>query len=157
MGRRLLASILALCVPVGGLCAPLVHAHADDHRDPHHQGARVHAHLGGHGGAHHHVHDVFGRDASRDHSHDVTHAARVDHAYRSWTGDVEESSERSISVQYFVAVDTHAFVPTALQQDGYRLPAPLELVLRRAPTVVHSHGPPSRAGTAPRAPPLPLA
>jgi len=53
--RRLLAVCLSVAVPIGALCAPLVHAHLDDHHGGHHQANRVHAHLGGHDLDDHHA------------------------------------------------------------------------------------------------------
>jgi hypothetical protein len=150
VGRRVLALALAACVPLGALCAPLVHAHADDHHDPHHDGSRVHAHLGGHGSARHQV---------RHDDHDTDHhvAASLDE-HHSRLAEIEETGAREdvVRLQFFVAVDAHAFVAAGLQQGTYRLPPPLESVMRRPPIVVRSHGPPDRSPSASRAPPAHL-
>jgi hypothetical protein len=151
VGRRVLALALAACVPIGAVCEPLVHAHADDHHDPHHQGGRIHAHLGGHASGHYQA-----RQTHADADHHV--AAPGDHHHETGT-EVEagcQAEDTAVRVHFFVAVDSHAVVVPGLQQDGYRIPPPLESVMGRPPVDVHSHGPPDSSPSASRAPPAHL-
>lgn len=127
--RRLLAVCLSVAVPIGALCAPLVHAHLDDHHGDHHDANRVHAHLGGH--------DVD-RHVSPGHELAIEPDADPEHVTR---------------LQVFVAVHAAAPASPALPQTRYTLPAPLESVMRRPPAVVHSHDPPATSSAGPRAPP----
>lgn len=131
--RRLFAVTLCVAVPIGALCAPLVHAHLDDHHDGHHAGHhdanRVHAHLDGH---------EVDRHVSSEEALAVEPGADPEHVTR---------------LQVFVAVHAAAPIAPALPQARYTLPAPLESIMRRPPAVVHSHGPPGASSTGSRAPP----
>lgn len=116
---KLLAACLCVALPIGALCAPFLHAHLDDHHGDHHEAARVHAHLGGHEAQRHAASQAELAIGSGSEPEDVTR------------------------LQVFVAV--HPVVPAspALSPARYTLPAPLESIMRRPLTVVHSHGPPS--------------
>lgn len=127
--RTLTAVGLSVAIPLGALCAPLVHAHLDDHHDGHHAANRVHAHPGGH---------------------------KVDHPFSSERGlaiGADADPEHIIRLQVFVAVHAAAPSSAALSQARYSLPAPLESVMPRPPAVVHSHDPPGASSAGPRAPP----
>lgn len=128
--RRLLAVGLSVAVPMGALCAPLVHAHLDDHHGGHHDANRVHAHLGG---------------------HDVDH--HVVSAGRELAIEPDADREDVTGVQVFLAVHAAAPASPALPQARYSLPARLESVMRRPPAVAHSHDPPGASSAGPRAPP----
>jgi hypothetical protein len=125
--RRLLAVCLSVAVPIGALCAPLVHAHLDA---GHHEANRVHAHISGH--------DLDGHHAASEHHLAIEPDADPEHI--TW-------------LQAFVAVHAAAPISPALPQAHYTLPAPLESVMRRPPAAVHSHDPPGASSAGPRAPP----
>lgn len=130
MTRTFTAVALSVAIPLGALCAPLVHAHMDDHHDGHHAATRVHAHLGGHG-VDHHSSSKDGRAIEPD--------ADPDHVIR---------------LQVFVAVHAAAPAAPALPQARYTPPALLESIMRRPPAEVYSHGPPGASPAGPRAPPV---
>jgi hypothetical protein len=146
--RRLLAVGLSVAVPMGALCAPLVHAHLDDHHGGHHDANRVHAHLAGHPPA---------PEAPAGPRRSASAEAGVDHhvvsAGHELAVEPDADPEDVTRVQVFLAV--HAAAPTspALPQARYSLPAPLESVMRRPPVAGHSHDPPAASSTGPRAPP----
>ena len=126
---RLLAVCLCVAVPIGALCAPLVHAHVDDHHAGHHDANRVHAHLSGH--------DV---DRHVSSGGDLAIGPDVD-------------PEHITRLQIFVAIHAAAPLSVALAHARYTLPTPLESIMRRPPAVVHSHGPPGASFAGSRAPP----
>jgi len=137
--RRLLAVSLAIAVPVGALCAPLVHAHPDDHHDGHHGASRVHSHLAAHG-----------IDHTGPTAHDIDH-----HHVRLGAFEIEAGAgtELVTRVQFFVADQPNDLIPIGLLPLGFALPAPLESVMRRPPVVSHSHDPPLARSGPSRAPP----
>lgn len=128
--RTLTAVGLSVAIPLGALCAPLVHAHVDDQHADHHAANRVHAHLGGH-----------------DVDHHVSLAGEL-------AIEPDQDPEHITRLQVFVAVYAAAPSFLALPRARYTLPAPLESVMRRPPSVVHSHGPPSASSAGSRAPPV---
>ena len=152
VGMRCLAAVLSVVLPLGALCAPLVHAHPDDHHDGHHGASRVHAHLSGH--------DVAVHDTADDHRdpHDADHYDLDDHGLGSGALAVEAEGdpEAVASVQYFVAVQVDDLTLAGLQPLGLTLPTPLASVMRRPPVISHSHDPPLRSASGPRAPPARL-
>ena len=137
--RRFLAVSLSVAVPVGALCAPLVHAHPDDHHVGHHDTSRVHAHLGAH----------------EFDDHDRNHYAIDHHAVRPGASEVaaDTDPEQVTRVQFFVADQPDEPIPVGLQPLGFTLPVPLESVMRRPPAVSHGHDPPVVSLSTPRAPP----
>jgi len=137
--RRLLAVSLAITVPVGALCAPLVHAHPDDHHDGYHGASRVHSHLAAHGIGHagRTGHDI-------DHRHVRPGASEIEHG---------ADTELVTRVQFFVADQPNDLIPIGLQPLGFTLAAPLESVMRRPPVVSHGHDPPLARSGPSRAPP----
>lgn len=133
--RTLAAVGLSVALPLGALCAPLLHAHLDDHHADHHDANRVHAHLGGH--------DV-------DH-HDASSEEQIAEGRPEVAPDADP--EGVTRLQVFVAVHPGTPAAPALPLARYTLPAPLESIMRRPPVVVHSHGPPSVSSAGSRAPP----
>ena len=133
--RRLLAALLALAVPVGAVCAPLMHAHRDDRHDSHHGVNTVHAHFSGHQGAHH---------QAQSHHHDAPGLPEI---------EAESNPELVTRVQFFVADQPNVLIPVALQPLGITLTAPLASMMRRPPLVSHGHDPPRASRSSPRAPP----
>lgn len=150
--RRFLAVSLALAVPIGALCAPLVHAHPDDHHGGHHAASRVHAHLGGHNLDNH---ERDHHDGDLDHHGDDLDHHGDDHDGPSNSAAVEPEGEpEQVSrVSFFVAVQVDDLIPAGLQPLGFTLPVPLESVMRQPPAVSHAHDPPVVARSSPRAPP----
>ena len=143
--RRFLAVSLALAIPIGALCAPLVHVHPDDHHDGHHAAARVHAHLSGHNLDNHEREHHHGSALDPDDDHDnPSNPVAVEPE-----GDPEQVSR----VSFFVAVQVGDLIPDGLQPMGFTLPVPLESVMRRPPAVSHAHDPPVVFRSSPRAPP----
>ena len=144
--RRLTVAGLCVALQVGALCAPLVHAHLDDHHGGHHEAPAVHAHVGGHpqgpAEAGHHVHGYVASGLSR---------TRDQPAIESQGG-----SEQTTRLQVFVAVASGVFAVPALPPTRFTLPPAFESVMRRLPDVVRSHGPPDLGPAASRAPPAPL-
>ena len=129
--RRLAALGLAFAVPLGAICAPLVHAHLEDHgtTDHHRVRSAVHAHFEGHTGT-----SVPGHHSSLG----------------------PGGSERTIYLQLFVAVAVASFHLTAATAT-FELATPQEAPAHRSIHVVHSHDPPVLATLPARAPPsLPL-
>jgi hypothetical protein len=120
----------AVALQLGAIGAPLVHAHLDDHDHDHHRAVRVHAHLGGHAAPHH---------------------VRGHHDRAAF--DEDESAERATGLQLFVAVEPAPLSTPSLPPARYAPPAPLESIMRRPPTVAHSHDPPGVRLAVPRAPP----
>lgn len=137
--RRLVAISLSLAVPIGALCAPLVHAHPDDHHDGHHGASRVHSHLAAHGIDH------LGRTR-----HDIDH-----HHIRPGALEIESEADPELvtRVQFFVADQPDELIAVGLQPLGFTLPSPLESVMRRPPAVSHGHDPPLARSGPSRAPP----
>ena len=127
--RGVIAAGLCVAIQVAALCAPLVHAHLDDHDGDHHGAARVHAHVSGH-----HV--------GRYEAADPTPAVHP--------GDDPEEATR---LQVFVAVQAAAFADPAPPPARFVLSPALESNVRRPPEVVRSHGPPERSPADSRAPP----
>jgi len=124
--RRLTAAGLCIALQVGALCAPLVHAHLDDHHADHHDVPVVHAHAGGHP-----------QGPARD---------------QPAIGP-EDGSEQTTRLQVFVAVAPGVFAVPALPPARFTLRPALESAMRRLPELVRSHGPPPAHAVAPRAPP----
>ena len=143
MGRRLLALSLSAALPVGAICAPLLHAHADDHHDIHHLGIRIHAHLGGHGPKKH----------ADDHSHEGLnrHASPGGSAFEDDSG-----LEQVTSVQLFVASQTDTVKAARPEPLGVALLIPSESVLHLSLRVSHGHDPPFVSRLSSRAPPVTL-
>jgi len=160
VARRLIAAGLCAALQVGAWCAPLVHAHLDDHHDDHHDAAAIHAHLGGHphgpAEAGHHALEYAGHHA-RQYGH---HARQYVVSGFSRTKDqpvvgASDGSEQATRFQIFVAVAAAAFVTPALPPARFTLPPALESGTRRPPELVRSHGPPARGRAGSRAPPAP--
>ena len=149
--RRLLAVSLSVAVPIGALCAPLVHVHPDDHHDGHHASGRVHAHLSGHNL------DDHDRD-HHDDDHDIDHHDIDDHdaPSNSVAVEAEDDPEQVARATFFVAVQVDDLIPAGLQPLGFTLPAPLESIMARPPAVSHGHDPPAVSASSPRAPPARL-
>lgn len=132
--RRLLAALLALAVPVGAVCAPLMHAHRDDHHDSHHRAPTVHAHFSGHQDGHH----------AQPHHHVAPGVPQI---------EAESDPEQVTRVQFFVADQPHVLAPVALQPVGFTVSPSLDSVMGRPPLVSHGHDPPLVSRSSPRAPP----
>ena len=148
MSRKLIAVAVTLAMPVAAVCAPLVHAHLDDHAHGH----RIHAHLSGHAS-----HHDEGHGHSRS-SEEPALAAKHHHADEH--GDpaatfvaADDSSERATSVPLYVAVQKDVLLQPVLPPASFAMAAPLRSVLRRPPDVVRSHGPPVVRLSPSRAPP----
>lgn len=122
-------SLMAL-LPVGALCAPLVHAHLDDHHAPHHAGRTIHAHV--------HPHTTVPGHAGDTHPDDPVVRP--------------EEAGRILALQLFVAIAPSVTVP-AIAAARYLPPAPLQSAAPRPPVVSHAHDPPAAGSVAPRAPP----
>ena len=133
--RRLLASLLALAVPVGAVCAPLLHAHRNDDHGSHHSARTVHAHFSGHQSNHHHA---------QPHHHAAPGVPAIEAA---------SDPELVTRVQFFVADHPNALIPVALQPMGFTLAVPLDSAMGRPPLVSHGHDPPLVSRSSPRAPP----
>lgn len=129
MTRGLIAGGLSVAIQAGALCAPLVHAHLDEHHADHHLPYGVHAHVNGHGGEDHRA----SAETSAVHS--------------------EDDPEQITEFQIFVAVDAAAAAELPLPPVRFALLPPLESTLRRPPDVVRSHSPPDRSLADSRAPP----
>ena len=130
--RRLTAIVLSIALQGGALTASLVHSHLDGHDHQHHRGARVvHAHLGGHHGS--------------DHRHGQPAGTPV-------VGSDDETGGIGY-LHAFLAVHPANVIEQGLPTDGFVIPATYESVMRRAPVVVLSHGPPVRGPAESRAPP----
>lgn len=129
MVRGLIAAVLCVALQAGALCAPLVHAHLDDHHRHHHGAQRVHVHFSGH---------------ERHEAPAGTNAVRAD-----------DDPEQITSLQTFVAVAAVAFTEPALPPAPFVVPPAVESTMRQPPEEVRSHGPPTAGLPAPRAPPAP--
>lgn len=125
-GRSLLAGVLALCVPLGALCAPFLHAHVDEDADHHDHPTSVHAHVSGHAP-----------------SHAVPHGLTLD----------GPDHDRAIYLQVFVAVHPAAFEIPAVAQAPFDLTAPEERRAHITVEVTHGHDPPFAAALDSRPPP----
>lgn len=125
-----MAAWLAALLPVGALCAPLVHAHLDDHHVPHHAGRTIHAHVHPHGAP-----PETARDAD---------------PHRPTVGSDEPG--HTLALQHFLAVAASVSLP-AIAAERYLPPALLRSAAPRPPAVTHGHDPPSAGRSAPRAPP----
>ena len=136
MPRKLIALTLTLAMPVASVCAPLVHAHLDDHVHGH----RIHAHLSGHASHHEHAKD--------------RHHADKHHPMAAPVVASDDSSERATSVPLFVAVQKDLLLQPVLPRATFAIAAPLRSVLRRPPDDVRSHGPPPVRFGPSRAPPF---
>jgi hypothetical protein len=143
VARRLIAAGLCAALQIGAWCAPLVHAHLDDHHDDHHDAAAIHAHVGGHpqgpAKAGHHVHTDVASGFSLTKDEPAVGAS--------------DGPEQTTRLQIFVAVAAAAFVTPALPPARFTLPPALESGTRRPPELVRSHGPPDLGRTGSRAPP----
>ena len=126
--RGVIAAGLCVAIQVAALCAPLVHAHLDDHDGDHHAAALVHAHVGGH--------------HSRHHESAATPVVVS-----------EDDPEDATRLQIFVAVQAAAFTDPVLPPARFTFPQTLESNVARPPEVVRSHGPPESRPRASRAPP----
>lgn len=128
--RGLTAVALSVALPLGALCAPLVHAHLDDHDGDHHRAHEIHAHVSDH--------------VSSDHAtHSTAAGASVD----------EDESGRAVYLQLFVAVAHASFdAPDAVAM-SWDLAAPAESPARHSLHVVHGHDPPFLGSRSSRAPP----
>jgi len=124
-GRSLLAGILALCVPIGAMCAPFLHAHVDEDADHHHP-ASVHAHLSGHTPSHAAHHGVS--------------LEAPDH-------------DRAIYLQVYVAVQPTSFDVLDATPPAFVLAAPPERPAHVTVAVTHGHDPPLVAALDSRPPP----
>ena len=132
MRRTVTAVGLSLAIPLGALTAPLVHAHPGELSTNHHHAHEIHAHFGGH--------------SSLQTSHDgvVPDGGRLE----------DRDSERSVSLQLFVAVAQTSFdVPAAVVTSCY-LGSLAEAAAHDPLRVVHGHDPPYIASTESRAPPV---
>jgi len=125
LGRKLLAGVLALSVPLGAMCAPFLHAHIDEDHDDHHS-TSVHAHFAGH--------------TQKHATHDQASVDETDH-------------DRAIYLQAFVAVGATAFEIPAVAVGTFRLTAPTERAPRVSVLVAHGHDPPLAAALDSRPPP----
>jgi len=134
VARRLIAAGLCAALPVGAWCAPLVHAHLDDHNGDHHDAPAVHAHFAGHPAGHHDT-AQSGADVSTN------------------IGDHE--SEQTTRLQIFVAVEAAPFAAPTLPPARFTPPPVLESGPHRPPELVRSHGPPDLGRAESRAPPAP--
>lgn len=124
--RKLVAIGLSVALPVGALCAPLVHAHRSDHDSSHHAADVIHAHVSGHAAA-----------------PTVAHSLSLD----------EPEGERAVYLQLFVAVPAASFdVPLAVAT-SVEPGAPAEAPARHSLHVVHGHDPPFIRFLTARAPP----
>lgn len=123
--RTLTAVGLAVAIPLGALCAPLVHAHVDDHDADHHRTRTIHAHLSHHS------------------SHSTAAGSRVH----------EDEADRAVSLQLFVAVAPASFDVPAAVVTSWDLGTPAESPARHSLRVVHGHDPPFLTSLPSRAPP----
>jgi hypothetical protein len=127
VGRTLTALGVAVAMQTAAICAPLVHAHLDDHPTDHHDARGVHAHLGGH------AHAPLGDN------HDP--------AFQ------ENAGEDAIFLNLFVAVAGLSIdVPVGITP-CVSLQVPDETPARLPVLVVHGHDPPFIASVPARAPP----
>ena len=151
--RTLTAVELSVAIPLGALCAPLVHAHPDNHHADHHGANRIHAHLGGHRPTP--EAPARPRRSASAEAGDLDHHPLHQHDLTGGTPAIEQDAdaEQITRLQVFVAVYADAFTPPALPNARFILPTPPESAMRRPPEVVHSHGPPYASSTGPRAPP----
>ena len=128
---RTLTSVgLSVAIPLGALCAPLVHAHVDDHDGDHHRAHEIHAHVSDH-------------VTSDRPTHPAAAASRVD----------EDETGRAVYLQLFVAVAYASFDVPAAAATSWDLAAPAESPARQSLRVVHGHDPPFLRSLASRAPP----
>ena len=132
MLRSVIAIGLVVALQAGALTASLVHAHVGEEHHGHDGGTHVvHAHVGGH-----HSH----------HDHDALPAS----------GPVVRAGEepgRVTYLQVFLAVHSGSLVEPAIPPSPFSLPRSHESVMREAPEMVRSHGPPEGSPSEPRAPP----
>ena len=124
--RTLTAVGLSVAIPLGALCAPLVHAHPDDVDTDHHRAHEVHAHFTGHSTL-----STF------------PDGARFD----------DHEGERAVYLQLFVAVPQASFDTPAAAVTCFDLGAPAESPARHSLRVVHGHDPPTLTSLPSRAPP----
>lgn len=113
-------------MPLGALCAPLVHAHVDGHDADHHPAHEIHAHFS-------------------DHSTRSTAAGgpRLQ----------EDETGRPVYLQLFVAVAHACFDIPAAVATSWELGAPAESPARHSLHVAHGHDPPFLRSLQSRAPP----
>src|SRR5688572_32002807 len=123
--RTLTAVGLSVAIPLGALCAPLVHAHVDDHDADHHRTHKIHAHVSHHS------------------SHSTAAESRVH----------DDEADRAVSLQLFVAVAPASFDVPAAVVTSWDLGALAESPARHSLRVVHGHDPPFLTSLPSRAPP----
>jgi len=128
--RSLTAVALSAAIPLGALCAPLVHAHVDGHDADHHGSHEIHAHLS--------QHSHSGHPASS-----TAAAVRVE----------EDEAGRAVYLQLFVAVAHASFDVPAAVATSWDFPVPAERPARHSLRVVHGHDPPFLTSLPSRAPP----
>jgi len=143
VARRLIAAGLCAALQVGAWCAPLVHAHLDDHHDDHHDAPAVHAHFGGH---------PQGPDSIGHHVRGYVASGVRGTTDQPAIGSQDEP-EQTTRLQIFVAVAAAAFATPALPPARFTLPPALASGPRRLPDLVRSHGPPDLGRAESRAPP----
>ena len=125
--RAFTAAALSVAIPLGALCAPLVHAHVADGDGDHHGATRIHAHVTGHSPL-----PV------------VPGAARID----------DHDGDRAVYLQLFVAVAQASLDVPAAVVPSWDLATPAESPARRSLHVVHGHDPPFLTSVPSRAPPV---
>ena len=124
--RTLTAVGLSVAIPLGALCAPLVHAHVDGHDADHQPAHEIHAH----------VSDHSTRSTAADGS--TVH---------------EDETGRAVYLQLFVAVAHASFEIPVAAATSWDLRAPAESPARHSLHVVHGHDPPFLTSLPSRAPP----
>ena len=126
--RTLTAVGLSVAIPLGALCAPLVHAHVDARETDHHRAHEIHAHVSDH--------------AARSTAPD---GSTVQH---------EDETGRAVYLQLFVSVAHAGFdIPAAVVMSWKHLGAAAESPAHQSLHVVHGHDPPFLRSLSSRAPP----
>jgi hypothetical protein len=123
--RTLTAVALSVAIPLGALCAPLVHAHVDGHDADHHRAHEIHAHFSDHS------------------THSTASGSRMQ----------EDETGRAVYLQLFVAVAHASFHIPAAVAPSWDFVAPGERPARHSLHVVHGHDPPFLTSLPSRAPP----